>query len=458
MSAASARAALRHPVAWLTNATGGDSLPVLLLLGVSFFEVVDRSAAGLLLPEMMASFGLSDAAGTGIVSLAALFGLALTLPIAYLADRHSRLRIMLLGGLAFTIFSMATGLIGFVAANATLLLVVRSGAAVGQATVFPTHNSLLTDYYDIPYRPRVFSIHGAAQGLGLFLGPIVAGLLATRVGWQLPFLLLPVPCVGLLLLGLRLRDPARGYWERKAAGLDPDLVGPEDPPSMVEAWRVIWRIRSIRRIYFSLPFLAVAIIGLSILANLYYAREFGLDAQARGFIEAIAEPFQLVGLAIGAVAGTRMLRRGPSELIRMVGWVAAFTAVMFVGFALAPNVALTVVFRVLIAIPLAAVLPGVFSAMSMAIPARVRALGFSYAIVFVLPGLILLPLVGALMEALGPRGGMLAVAPSFLIAGLIVRSSHRTIDDDIAGVWTPTPDDPEVVAAASEWTTSTSTL
>jgi len=451
-------AAARHPMLWLQRATGGDSRPVLLLLGISFFEVVDRSAAGLLLPEMMASFGLSDAAGTGIVSLAAVFGLALTLPIAYLADRRSRLRIMLLGGLAFTLFSIATGAVGLLAATPLLFLTTRTGAAIGQATVFPTHNSLLTDYYDIPYRPRVFSIHGAAQGLGLFLGPIVAGLLATRFGWEVPFLLLPVPCFGLLLLGLKLHEPGRGFWERKAAGIDPDADIAEEPPSMTEAWRLIWGIPSIRRIYLCLPFLAVAVIGLSILANLYYAREFGLDAQARGFIEAVAEPFQLVGLVIGAVVGTRMLRRGPSELLRAVGWVAAFTSVMFVGFALAPNVALTVVFRALIAIPLAAVLPGVLSAMSMAIPARARALGFSYAIVFVLPGLVLLPLVGALMETLGPRGGMLAVAPSFVIAGFIVRSAHRTIDQDIEGVWTTTPDDPEVVDVATEWSTTTSTI
>ena len=51
-------------------------------------------------------------------------------------------------------------------------------------------------------------------------------------------------------------------------------------------------------------------------------------------------------------------------------------------------------FRILLASALAALLPGVFAVLSLAIPARARAAGFSVAALYVIPGLILLPFIG----------------------------------------------------------------
>jgi hypothetical protein len=36
---------------------------------------------------------------------------------------------------------------------------------------------LLADYYDVPYWPIVYSVHRAAEGLGIFLGFLLAGWL-----------------------------------------------------------------------------------------------------------------------------------------------------------------------------------------------------------------------------------------------------------------------------------------
>jgi ABC-type branched-subunit amino acid transport system ATPase component/MFS family permease len=429
--------ALRHPKVWLSDVTGGgDIFPMVLLFGISFFEVIDRSTAGLLTPDLQDAFGLTTTGITSIISLSLFAGLALTVPIALYADRFNRTRLMLLGAAVFTLFSFGTGMIPTIW---ILLLVMRSGTAVGQATIFPTHNSLLTDYYDIPYRPRVFSFHAAAQGLGLFIGPILAGVLATNFGWRVPFLVLPLPGVLLIIWGLKLKEPKRGHFERKAMGANEALSDvQEPPPSLEESWRMVWRIDSLRRIYYSIPFLAVAFIGLTTLANLFYQREFGLDPAQRGFIEAVAEPFQLVGLALSAIFGTRMLRKGPSHVIRFVSWISGFAALMILGFALSPNVLTTVLFRIAIAIPLAAVLPSVFAALSLAIPARARSSGFSIAVVFALPGLLLLPFTGWVMDNWGPRWGMALTAPVFLIAGVIISSAHKVIDKDIKNVWTST--------------------
>jgi MFS family permease len=64
---------------------------------------------------------------------------------------------------------------------------------VGKAVVDPTHNSLLADYYGIESRARVFSFHRAANALGSFLGPLLAGIagLPVRVALAVPALRRP---------------------------------------------------------------------------------------------------------------------------------------------------------------------------------------------------------------------------------------------------------------------------
>jgi branched-chain amino acid transport system ATP-binding protein len=432
-----AKFAVRHPKMWLAEVTGGgDVSPVLILFGISFFEVIDRSAAGLLTPDLRDAFGLTDVGITSILSLSLLAGLALTIPVALYADRYNRLRMMIIGAITFTACSFGTGIIPTVW---IFLLIMRTGTAIGQATIFPTHNSLLTDYYDIPYRPRIFSLHGAAQGLGLFAGPLIAGFLAVRWGWRMPFLVMPLPGILIILLAFKLREPKRGHWERKAMGMTgavDDVI--EKPPSLEESWRMVWRIGTLRRLYYATPFLAVAFIGLTTLANLFYQREFNLDAAQRGLIEAIAEPFQLVGLALSAVFGTRMLRRGPDYVVRMVAYISALSSLFVIGLALSPTVGWILFFRILLAIPLAAVLPSLFAALSLVIPARARSSGFSVAVVFVLPGLLVLPLSGWLMDNWGARWGMVLTSPIFLIASAILYTAHTEIGNDIKNVWTST--------------------
>jgi len=428
---------LVHPLRTMKEMVGGDSTyPLLALFGLALFDSFDRSAVQVLSPEIRDAFGWSDTQMLLLISCSAIIGLGLTIPIAILADRGKRVRLMVIGALLFSAFSIGTGLVPLVW---WALLFTRAGASIGQATVFPTHNSLLSDYYDIPYRPAVFSIHRAAESIGQFVGPVTVGLVGQAFGWRVPFIILTIPCVVIAIFAIRLREPSRGHFERRAMGADDEVsMLDEAPPSFEESWRMVWKIESLRRIYYAVPFLAVAFVGFGYLANLLYEREFGLDAAQRGLYETLAEPAQLVGLVLSATYGLKLLQKGPSYVIRFTGWVSAVAAGFAAIFALSPNVWLTVVARMGIAASLAAVLPSVFAALSLAIPARARASGFSIAVVFVIPGLLILPIAGWMSENWGIKVGMLLMAPVFVIAGLIVGSAHKVIDRDIKDVWTST--------------------
>lgn len=345
---------------------------------------------------------------------------------------------------------MGTGLATFV----VMLVVVRCGAAIGQAVVFPTHNSLLADYYPIDQRPRVYAFHQAGNVLGQLVGVLAGAGLASAFGWRVPFVVFAFPVLLLVVLGLRLPEPGRGVYERAAGagegGLSDEAEAAaeaEAPPSYAEAYRMVWKIATLRRIFLALPFLASSLIGFSALAALQYDRTFGLDATERGWVAVPVLVVQSIGLLIGAQLATRFAAESPGRVFRLLGLCSVVASGAAAAFAAAPNVLLAVAAQCLIAASLAVVGPGILASLSLAVPPRARAIGFSIGALFVLPGLVVLPVVGWIGTELGLRWGMGLMTPVFVVGGLVIASVSRVVDADIADVWTSTATRAELLAA-----------
>jgi branched-chain amino acid transport system ATP-binding protein len=424
---------VRHPGGWLREVCGGEAaFPLVVLFGLNAVDELDRTAFGILLPNIRDHFDLDNTKVLGLVALVSLAALALQVPIAQYADRAKRVPLAIAGALGWAVFSGMTGL----ATGVVLLGIARSGSSVGKAVIDPTHNSLLADYYPIEARTRVYSTHRAANAVGAFVGPLSAGLLAYAFGWRAPFLVFVVPTVIFAVLAMRLREPVRGRWERQAMGASDEVIATEEiSPSFAESWRTVHKIESLKRLWWSLPFLATSLIGFVTLASLMYEQEFGLDERARGIAAAVAEPFQLVGLVIGARYVTRRFGTDVKAINRFGARIAASTSVLSVAFALSPNVVVAVAINCLISAALAIIGPSILVSLSLAIPARARATGFSVASLWVIPGLLILPLIGWISNHLGIRVGMLVLVPLFLIGSLVLGAVGDTLAGDIAQVW-----------------------
>ncbi len=415
--------------AWLGSA---GWYPLLVLFGLNMTDELDRSAFAVLLPEIRDDFGLDNVGILWVVAMAGAVALLLTVPIATLADRSNRVRIALAGAAVWAAFSLGTGF----ALSMWMLVIMRSGAAVGQAVVFPTHNSLLADYYPIASRPRVYSFHRAANSIGAIAGLLIGAGLAQAFDWRVPFLVFAAPTLVLVVLGLRLTDPGRGHFERAASNLGTDTNLEEPPPSYAEALRMVWTIRSLRRIFMALPFLAASIVGFASLAALQYADTFDLTEIRRAWANVPVQLVELAGIALGARLTTRAFVKGPAAIFNVLGVAAVAASVLAVGFALAPNIWVAVTLHALIAGALVIVGPGVMASLSLAIPPRARSVGFSIGALWILPGLLVIPFVGWVGDNHGFRWGLLAMPPVFLIGGFLLASVRSVIEDDIAQVWT----------------------
>jgi len=407
-----------------------------VLFGLNMADELDRTAFGVLLPEIRDHFGLDNNGILTVVSLSLVAALILALPIGFYADRWRRTRIAGAGAAVWSGFSLLTA----AANNIWVLGAARTGAGLGRAVNDPVHNSLLADYYDIPARPRVYAVHRYANALGQFLGPMLGGLIAFSLGWRAPFVVFAVVSGFLVAATFRLREPIRGHFERRAMGMNEEVVATEEePPSWAESFRIVWQVRTLRRIFVALPFVAIAIVGLLTLSGLYYEEVFNLDERARGFTAAGLEGgAQFIGLMFGIPLTTRLMAKGPGHVVRFLGKVSFGIAAAWVVFALAPTLPVAIVANSAVSAAFFLLIPGIFVTLSLAVPAKVRSFGYAIGTLFVLPGLLLLPVIGWLADEYSIRTGLVVAAPVFVVGGLILASAGNFVEHDIGQVWKST--------------------
>ncbi len=430
---AAAGRVVRHPRRAMDQlVAGGPVFPLLVLFGLNAVDELDRAAFGVLLPEIRKAFGLNL---QGLLTLSAITGivaLLLQVPIGLVVDRSKRTSVALVGAALWGVASMATGL----APTVIALGIFRTSSGLGKAVVDPTHNSLISDYYPPEVRVRAYSFHRAANAVGSFLGPLLAGLIAYATNWRVPFIVFGIPTLVLVVLGTRMREPVRGAHERRAMGASEELVGTEEiPPSFSESWRMVWRIEALRRIWYALPFLTVATVGYYTLASLLYEEKFGLDERARGFLAALIEPAQLVGLLIGALLGTRLMAKNPGLALRLVSVTTFVSSIVAALWAMAPSLPFSIAAQVVLTGASAVLMPAITASLTMAIPPSARGMGLAVGGLWVLPGLLILPIIGAIGDRWGLRYGMLVMTPVLAIGGFIIGSSGNVIARDIAQVW-----------------------
>ena len=166
----------------------------------------------------------------------------------------------------------------------------------------------------------------------------------------------------------------------------------EIAPSFAEAWRIAWQVKTLRRIWYSLPFLAAAVIGLAaLLSRVLRGRLRTSTKPQRGFVFAGAELTQIAGILIGVPIANRLLvHRARQRALVPRRRSARSSASCGPCSRYAPTLPVAIAMHVLLAGALALLAPGIYAALSLAIPPRIRALGFSIGSLFIVPGVLVL--------------------------------------------------------------------
>ncbi len=139
-------------------------------LGVLFLgyvvNFIDRSILSILLEPIKNDLLLSDTQLGLLGGLAfAIFYTTMGSPIAALADRWNRVKILAISIIVWSAMTAACGL----ASNFVMLLLARIGVGVGEAGASPPSHSLISDYFPVETRATALSIYA----LGIPFGPMV---------------------------------------------------------------------------------------------------------------------------------------------------------------------------------------------------------------------------------------------------------------------------------------------
>ena len=183
---------------------------VLVTLTIVYtFNFIDRILISVVSVPIINEFSLSQfqfglLSGIGF----ALFYTILGIPIANLSEKYSRVRII---GICVILWSVATVLCGFTVGFITLLL-ARMLVGIGEAGCTPPANSLISDYYTPIARPTALGIYAMGVTAGGFLAQLFGGFILEIFTWREAFIYVGAPgiLIGILVL-TTIKEPPRGY-------------------------------------------------------------------------------------------------------------------------------------------------------------------------------------------------------------------------------------------------------
>ena len=243
-------------------------------------EQFDRVAIGVLAPDIQDTLNVSD---TTLIGIASFGGIALVLgavPLAWLADRMSRARIVWVASLGWAVATVFNGLV----VNPFQMFCARVAVGFGQSYSLPVFASLLADKYPIQGRSRVFGVvlrgparwyvdrpvrrrrhrRGGRRARGLALGLRRASPSRLRCSG----------CVSAVVL----REPPRGHFEQElvlGGQLDRPDTGKELPVSISAAYQRLKKIQTFYYICVGIGVLGFALVAVPVQLGLLLKDSYG---------------------------------------------------------------------------------------------------------------------------------------------------------------------------------------
>ena len=303
------------------NAAARTSSPRLLLsllLLAYIFNFLDRQILGILAGPIIADLNLTDAEFGAIGGLAfALLYSCLGVPLALLADRTSRSRVIA-GSLA--VWSGFTALCG-TAGSFGQLFIFRLGVGVGEAGGVAPSYALIADYFPPERRARALAIFSLGVPIGLAAGTLIGAYLAALVSWRAAFLAMGLAGIALV--------PVMLIWVR-------DVPKPDRAATSLSSLSRTFPIVASKPTFWLMALASsassLAGYGLALWTPSVLERSFGLELVGRG--QFLASLF-LIGGTAGVFAGgwfaDRLGQQDRSWYARLPAIAWLITAPLFVA-------------------------------------------------------------------------------------------------------------------------------
>jgi MFS family permease len=297
-----------------------------ILLIVSAVAYMDRQILAILIEPIKHELNLSDTQA-GLLygfTFAAFFAL-LGVPIAKRTDRANRSRIIVLSLLLFSTMTVLCGL----AVNYWQLLAARVGVGVGEAGTNPASQAIIADLYPLQRRSGAMAVFATGPHVGIVLGFLIGGLLASFVGWRQAFVV--AGCLSLavtVLVKVFLREPQQAVTAS---------VGVASVVSVRSVAAALWQHTSVRHIFAGAAIGNIATAALTGWLASFLVRSHGWSIGAVGtFLSLVLGVIGGAGVVVGGWLADRMGMRAArwrlqipaiAMLISVPCWAMVFAAI-----------------------------------------------------------------------------------------------------------------------------------
>lgn len=298
---------------------------LVLIYAVNF---LDRQIMAILVAPIGKDLSLSDTQLGMLSGVAfALFYATLGLPIARLADRYNRVRIIAISCAIWSGFTICCGMAG----NFLQLAAARVGVGIGEAGGSPPSYSIIADYFPPQERGYAMSLYSLGIPLGITLGTAFGAVVANAYGWRVAFFAAGAPGLVLAVLLLTtVREPLRG-------GLDAVNEASKDS-SLLKSLRAFFSDPVLRSTALSAGLSAFCGYGATAWAPAYLIRTMGMTLPEVALWYSLVNGIAMAtGIFLSGWVADRWARTNPGAYALMPGLGLLATIPFFIGFLLAPS-------------------------------------------------------------------------------------------------------------------------
>jgi len=289
---------------------------IVLLTIVYGFNFIDRQIMGILAPFIQEDLNLTNTQLGLLIGFAfAVFYTVTAIPIAWLADRFSRVNILAIALATWSGFTALTGL----ANNFIQIGLARMGVGIGEAGGSPPSHSIISDMYPKEERASALGVYSMGIPFGImaafFATAAIMGASSDEVDWRRIFIFLGI--TGIVLAGivkLVLKEPVRGAMESS----DEKSL---DKPPFFESLKTLLKIPTWWAMCFGIAFGSfVSYAKGGFQTKFLVTLDPSFDFQTLVILLGIINGTTYAG---GAFFGARLADKWGSRDVRAYGWLPA---------------------------------------------------------------------------------------------------------------------------------------
>lgn len=315
-----------------------------MLCFVYVLNFLDRQLLSILAKPIQDELGVTDGQ-LGLIGglYFAVFYCVISIPVAWLADRTNRVRVL---SIACALWSAATVACGM-AATYPQLVAARMAVGVGEAGGVPPSYAIITDYFGPGQRGTALGLFNLGPPLGQAMGVAFGASIAAAYSWRSAFLVLGVVGIATaLIVWIFVREPRRG-----ALDAAPVAVERADHGARAGFGETV-------RMFFSRPVLLLVSLacgatqfityGTLNFTTLFLMREKGMTLPEVAIWYAL-----MIGIfiSLGMYVSGRLIDRYAARSKLAYAWVPAvglcLAVPFFIGFVWAPSWQLALLFLAL---------------------------------------------------------------------------------------------------------------